>query len=55
MEQMISLFIGAISTIVLGVITNSIYDKIKNHSNANKSGCEFSFEFKLLEIKFKRK
>ncbi|MGL4911510.1 MAG: hypothetical protein ACRC3Y_03680 [Romboutsia sp.] len=52
MELMIRFIIGAISTIVLGLITNCIYDKLKNHSSTanRKSGFELS-----VKIKFKKK
>lgn len=52
MEQMISLLIGALSIVGLGLITNCIYDKIKNHSSTRnrKSGFELN-----IKIKFNKK
>ncbi|EOE7217589.1 TPA: type I toxin-antitoxin system toxin [Clostridioides difficile] len=41
--------INFLLSILAGVISAFIYDKIKNHSNANKSGWEFD-----LKIKFKK-
>ncbi|MGL5328908.1 MAG: hypothetical protein ACRDD7_06540 [Peptostreptococcaceae bacterium] len=32
---------------VIGLAVNYTYDKIKNHSNANKSGLEFEFNLKV--------
>lgn len=49
MEQMINFIISAFSTICIGLMTNYIYDKIKNHSNATKSGLELE-----IKIKFKK-
>lgn len=49
MEQTINFITGAISTICIGILTNYIYDKIKNHSNATKSGLELE-----IKIKFKK-
>lgn len=51
MEPMINLILGALSTVVLGLITNYIWDKIKNHSSTanRKSGLELD-----IKIKFKR-
>lgn len=48
MELMINLILGALGTIILGLITNYISDKIKNHS-AQKSGFELE-----IKIKFKK-
>lgn len=45
-------FIVSIATLIvipffLGLAVNYTYDKIKNHSNANKSGFEVEFNFKI--------
>lgn len=51
MEQMIIFIISAISTICIGLLTNYIYDKIKNHSSLpTKSGVELE-----IKIKFKKR
>ncbi|MGL5439750.1 MAG: hypothetical protein ACRCXT_02025 [Paraclostridium sp.] len=55
MEQMTIFVIGAIGTIVLGLITNSIYDKLKSHSSIDGRKSGYTFEFTLLSIKFKKK
>ena len=50
MELMINFIIGLISSICIGLITNYIYDKVKDHSSnkANrKSGLEFEFKIKF--------
>ena len=49
MELMINFIIGLTSSICVGLITNYIYDKVKDHSsNANrKSGLEFEFKIKF--------
>lgn len=49
MEQMINFVFGAISTIVLGLVTNYISDKIKNHSSTanRKSGLELDIKIKF--------
>lgn len=54
MELMINFITGLISSICIGLITNYIYDKAKNHlSSANrKSGLEFEFKIKF---KFNKK
>lgn len=52
MELMIKFVLGTASTIILGLVTNFISDKLKSHSR-EESG--FEFEFKFIEIKFKRK
>lgn len=46
MELMINFILGLISSICIGLATNYIYDKIKNHSSSanRKSGLEFEFE-----------
>lgn len=51
MEQKISFVIGIVSSVGLGLITNLIYDKIKNHSSSanRKSGFELD-----IKIKFKK-
>ncbi len=52
MEQTINFITGAISTICIGILTNYIYDKIKNHSSSakTKSGVELD-----IKIKFKKR
>ncbi len=55
MEQMIIFVIGAIDTVILNLISNRIHDKIKNHSSISSRKSGYDFEFKLLEIKFKKK
>ena len=54
MELIIDFIIGAISSVCIGLITNYIYDKIKNHSSSanRKSGLEFEFKVKF---KFSKK
>ncbi|MGL6107922.1 hypothetical protein [Romboutsia sp.] len=32
---------------IVGLIVNYTYDKLKNHSNANKSGFEVEFNLKI--------
>ncbi len=50
MEQMINFIISAVCTICIGLLTNYIYDIIKNHSSRpTKSGMELE-----IKIKFKR-
>ena len=46
MELTIKFILGIICTIAIGLITNYIYDKIKNHSSSanRKSGLEFEFK-----------
>lgn len=39
-----------ISTIIIGLLINYIYDKMKNHPKANKGGCELE-----IKIKFRNK
>lgn len=47
----LKIILGAISTICLGLLTNYIYDKLKNHSSLpTKSGFELD-----IKIKFKKK
>ena len=53
MELKVNFIIGFISTICVGVITNYIYDKIKDHSS-NDGGSKSGLEFEL-KIKFKKK
>lgn len=50
MEQMINIVIGAIGTICLGLLTNYIYDKIKNRSVSTKTKSGMQLDIK---IKFK--
>ena len=49
MELTIKFILGIIRTIAIGLITNYIYDKIKNHSSSanRKSGLEFEFKIKF--------
>ena len=49
MELMINFILGLISSICIGLSTNYIYDKIKNHLSigGRKSGLEFEFEIKF--------
>ena len=49
MELKINFILGLIGSICIGLVTNYIYDKIKNHlSSANrKSGLEFEFKIKF--------
>ena len=49
MELMINFILVLISSICIGLITNYIYDKIKNHSSSasRKSGLEFEFKIKF--------
>ncbi len=49
MELIINFIMGAISSLCIGIITNYIYDKIKNHSSIGrrKSGLEFEFKIKF--------
>ncbi|WP_158540605.1 hypothetical protein [Romboutsia weinsteinii] len=50
MELMTKFIIGTLGTIVIGLVTNYIFDKIKNHSSSanRKSGTTIE-----LDIKFK--
>ena len=52
MEQMIIFIISAISTMCIGLLTNYIYDKIKNHSSSakTKSGVELEIKIKFKKI-----
>lgn len=54
MEPTIKFVVSAISTIVLGLITNSIYGKIKSHSSIKGRKSGYDLEFTLLSIKFKK-
>ncbi len=49
MELMINFIIGLISSICIGLVTNYIYDKIKNHLSIDgrKSGLEFEFKIRF--------
>ena len=53
MEQMINIVISAIGTICIGLLTNYIYDKVKNHSMSakTKSGVELDLNIKFKIIK----
>ena len=51
MEQMINIVIGAIGTICLGILTNYISEKLKNHSSSTKTKSGIELDIK---IKFKR-
>ena len=53
-QKIIVLFISAISTICLGLLTNYIYDKLKKPLSA-KSDFEINFKLKNLELKIKSK
>lgn len=55
MEQKIMFVIGAIGTIMINLISNSIYDKVKSHSSIRSRKSDYEFEFTLLSIKFKKK
>lgn len=50
MELMINFISGALSSIVFGLITNYIYDKIKNHSSSANRKSGLTIE---LDVKFK--
>lgn len=52
MEQMIKFIISAISTLCIGLLTNYIFDKIKNHSKPSKTKSGIELEIK---IKFKKR
>ena len=49
MELIINFIIGAIVSICIGLITNYIYDKMKDHSSSanRKSGLEFEFKIRF--------
>ena len=49
MELMINFILGLTSSVCIGLVTNYIYDKIKNHSSSSnrKSGLEFEFKVKF--------
>ena len=49
MELMINFIIGLISSICIGLVTNYIYDKVKDHLSigSRKSGLEFEFKIKF--------
>ena len=47
MELTIKFILGIICTIAIGLITNYIYDKIKNHSYGNKGGFQVEFNIKV--------
>ena len=52
MELTIKFILGIICTIAIGLITNYIYDKIKNHSssrNRKKSGFELDVKIKFIK------
>lgn len=53
MEPIINFVLSAISTVILGLITNYFWDKIKNHSSSanRKSGIEFDIK---IRFKFKK-
>ena len=55
MELMMKFVLGTAGTIVLGLVTNFISDKIKNHSSNCDRKSGYEFEIKLLEFKFKKK
>lgn len=45
--------LGALSTVILGLITNYFWDKIKNHSSTANRRSGFDFEF-LIRLKIKK-
>ena len=49
MELILQFIISTISTIVIGLVTNYIFDKIKNHSSSRnrKSGFELNIKIKF--------
>ena len=47
MELMINFILWLISSIWIGLATNYIYDKIKNHSYGNKGGFQVEFNIKV--------
>lgn len=49
MELMMKFILGLISSICVGLLTNYIYDKAKNHlsSASRKSGFEFELKLKF--------
>ena len=51
MELTIKFILGIICTIAIGLITNYIYDKIKNHSSSRnrKSGFELDVKIKFIK------
>ncbi len=53
MEPIINFVLGAINSLIIGLITNYFWDKIKNHSSSSdrKSGIEF--DIKII-FKFKK-
>ena len=55
MELMINFIIGLISSVCIGLTTNYIYDKVKDHSSSanRKSGLEFEFKIRFKFIKKK--
>ena len=54
MELITNFIIGTIGSICIGLITNYIYDKIKNHLSigSRKSGLEFEVK---IDFKFSKK
>ena len=51
MELIMKFIIGTLGTIVIGLITNYIFDKIKNHSSIGRRKSGFELDIK---IKFKK-
>lgn len=51
MELMINFILGLMSPICIGLTTNYIYDKIKNHSSSRnrKSGFELDVKIKFIK------
>ncbi|GAA0696985.1 hypothetical protein GCM10008904_01260 [Paraclostridium ghonii] len=48
----LKIIVGALSTICLGLMTNYIYDKLKNHSSRpTKSGIELDIKIKFKHFK----
>lgn len=53
MELMINFVLGTISTVLIGLVTNYFWDKVKSHSSSSdrKSGIEFDIN---IRFKFKK-
>ena len=51
MELTIKFILGIICTIAIGLITNYIYDKIKNHSSSRNRKSGFELDVKINFIK----
>ncbi len=46
-KLIISILTYIIIPIIIGLLVNFIYDKLKNHSNANKSGFDVEINVKI--------